>query len=262
MGAGRPRKADPGSLYTFAHLFYWDLRRIAEGTSRWRFNEKKYHELTAGVDNMSVIDDDDRVRHQQIVTDEIQAGRLEPTRREERLREIEEGEILARRESYRREATEDSRIYIKVPGEMDVIASLLDPNTSPEQIREVCKDAFMTRTIEVRPGVFEEIGGFPAWPIPPGSTFPSYLSQYAEQWVAALRDRRFPKCDTAARPSTSLKQFWFLSRALAGALFGITTRTAVNLIGSLRPEDTLEASRYAKPERKRKRRKHQLRRRT
>jgi hypothetical protein len=93
----------------------------------------------------------------------------------------------------------------------------------------------------------------PAWPIPVGSTFPGYLAQYAEQYVAALHDPRFPQCNVASRPSTKLKQFWFLSRALAGALFGITTRTAINLVGSLRPEQLFEESRDAKLRRKQRR---------
>src|SRR5205823_14793652 len=91
-----------------------------------------------------------------------------------------------------------------------------------------------------------------AWPIAVGSTFPGYLSQHAEQYVAALRDARFPRCDVSSRPSTRLKQFWFLSRALAGALFEVRTRTAINLVGSLRPEQIFRQSREAKPSRKRK----------
>ncbi len=127
---------------------------------------------------------------------------------------------------------------------------LLDPSTTPEQVRQLCKDAFMTRMLEVQPGVSKEVE-VSAWPISAGSVLPTYLSQYAEQFVAALRDPRFPHCDVSTRPSTRLKQFWFLSRALAGALFGVTTRTAINLVGSMRPEEMFHESRDGKPARRR-----------
>jgi len=128
---------------------------------------------------------------------------------------------------------------------------LLDPNTTPEQLRELCKAALMTRLVEVEPGIVKEVE-VPAWPIPAGSQLPTYLSQHAEQYVAALHDPRFPHCDVSRRPSNRLKQFWFLSRALAGALFGVTTRTAINLVGSMRPEQVFHKSRAGKPVRKRK----------
>jgi hypothetical protein len=253
MGAGRPQKADPGSVYAFAHQFYWDFRRLAEGTRRWGFDDKKYEQLMEDLDGVQLIDDADRERHQRIVDEEVRAGKLEPSQREERIRHIEDSERIVRRMSYEQEAAAEAQKEMRVPGEEDAIRVLLGRNTTPEQIRELCKEAVMTRTFMGR-----EIE-VSAWPLPPGSPLPNYLSQYAEQFVAALHDPRFPTSDVSTRPSTRLKQFWFLSRALAGALFGITTRTAINLVGSLRPEETFKASRDAKPERKRVRRKYKAR---
>jgi len=247
---GRPRRVAPGTLYAFAHQFYWDFRRLAEGRVRWRFDRAKYQELTAKLDEMQLIDDDDRTRHEQIVNREIETGELDPFRREDRLRDIAEAEIFARRESYRQQAAGEARKEIRVPGERDALKVLLDPYTTPEQIRELCKEAVMIRTCEGR-----EIE-VSAWPISSGSVLPDNLSKYAEQYVAAMRHPRFPHCDVSARPSNRLKQFWFLSRALAGALFGITTRTAINLVGSLRPEEIFEESRDGKPARKQRKRKN------
>ena len=68
-------------MYAFAHQFYWDFRRVAEGARRWRFDAKKYKQLTQGLDSKLVIDDEDRARHQRIVDEEICTGRLEPSRR-------------------------------------------------------------------------------------------------------------------------------------------------------------------------------------
>jgi len=248
MSVGRPQKADPGTLHSFAHLFYWDFRRLAEGSVRWRFDEGKYRQLTEKIDDSQLIDGDDRVRHQQIIDDEIEAGRIEPFRRGERLLDIADSEMWARRASYREQAAAEAQREIKIPSELDVIEVLLNPKTTPQQIRDLCKDASMIRIVKIGSEVREvEV---PAWPIPVGSTLPTYLAQYAEQYVSALRDRRFPRCDVSMRPTSQLKQFWFLSRALAGALYGVTTRTAINLVGSLRPEQMFHESRYGKPARK------------
>ena len=240
-------------MYAFAHQFYWDFRRLAEGTSRRRFDEKKYKQLTKELQGIQLIDDEDRARYRQIVDEEIRTERLKPSRREESIRNFEDSDLLVRRMSYYQEASAKAEKEIRVPGQEDVISVLLDRNTTPEKIRSLCKKAFMTRTFMGR-----EIEVL-AWPLPPGSPLPSYLSQYAEQFVGALRDPRFPTCDVSTRPSTRLKQFWFLSRALAGALYGVSTRTAINLVGSLRPEETAERSRFGKPERKRLRSKYKAR---
>ena len=77
----------------------------------------------------------------------------------------------------------------------------------------------MLRSFEVEPGAIEKVE-VSAWPIPAGSPFPGYLSQYAEQYVEALRDPHFPRCDISTRPTSQLKQFWFLSRSLAGHFSG------------------------------------------
>jgi len=253
MGAGRPRRADPGSLYAFAHQFYWDFRRLAEGSRRWRNDPKLYQELAANLEELPLVGDGDRARHEQLVDDEIRTGRLDGSRREERIQHIADSELWVRRDAYIRDAGEAARTAIKVPGEPAVIKVLLDPKTTPEQVRALCRGAHMLRSFEVEPGVIKKVE-VPAWPIPVGSPFPGYLSQYAEQYVEALRDPRFPRCDVVSiRPSSQLKQFWFLSRALAGALFGVSTRTAINLVGSLRPEQAFEESRGAKPARKQRR---------
>lgn len=49
---------------------------------RWRFIPEKYQELTEGLDELPLVDDEDRARHVQIVDEEIRTGRLESSRRE------------------------------------------------------------------------------------------------------------------------------------------------------------------------------------
>jgi hypothetical protein len=261
MTAGRPTKVDSGTLYAFAHQFYWDFRRIAEGMPRWRINTLKQKQLEAQLDEKTdaQLRDELRENHERMVADEIRAGVLTEDQRESRLREIAEANIPVTRDWLRRCIAEEAREELRFPGEPEVINSLLDPKTTPTRVRDICKEAFMSRTIETQPGVFKELEGFPAWPMLPGSTLPGYLSEFAEQYVDALRDARFPRCDVSARPLTRYKQFWFLSRALAGALFGVKTRTAINLVGSLRPEEVFEQSRRATPTRQRMRRRYNVR---
>jgi hypothetical protein len=249
MAAGRPRKIDPGTLYTFAHQFYWDFRRLSEGKVRWRFNEKRYQTLRTELEKMPLIDDADRAHHREIAEQEIARGELDPRKKTERLRDIEDAEVRARKDFYHHEAVLAARDELRVPGESDVIEVLLNPRTTPQEIRELCKESLMTRIFKIGNETREvEVA---AWPIVVGSTLPTYISEYAEQYVAALNDPRFPSCDVSDRPSSRLKQFWFLSRALAGALYGVRTRTAINLVGSLRPEESFEESRDAKPSRRR-----------
>ena len=190
MGAGRPRQIDPGSLYAFAHQFYWDFRRLAEGGIRHRIDQQKYKQL---------------------------------------IQEVKDSNLdLATLDSYNRAAIEESRKELRIPGEPDVVNKLLTAKT-PDAIRKICEDA-------------------PNWPISSLGVLPYHLARHAEEFIIAKNDRRFP---CSRRPSSQLKQFWFLSRALAGAVFGVKTRTAINLVGSKRPEQSFEESRAAKPTRKR-----------
>jgi len=256
MGAGRPQKVDPGTLYAFAHQFYWDLRRLSEGRSRQLLDRTKREQLDRKVEKAQFqLSHGRKARLEQMAEEEIRNGRLNPTEKDKWLRDAEEGERSARRLSLQQLLAERFTKRLKVRAEPDVLEALLDPEISPERVREICKDAFMTRTFEIEPGVTKEVE-VPAWPISAGSTLPTYLSQYAEQYVEAFRDLRFPRCDVSTRPTNRLKQFWFLSRALAGALFGVTTRTAINLVGSMRPEQVFRESRDGKPARKQRKRRH------
>lgn len=256
MPAGRPQKVDPGALYAFAHQFYWDFRRLDEGGRRFRFDKQEYERAFAEAEALIEYSPQEQARLEAAVDAAIREHHVPVSERENRIRKLKLAESQGLMNFIAQEA---ARKEIRIPGEPDVIRVLLSPDTTAERIRELCKDALMKRRIEVEPGVFKEID-MPAWPLAVGSPFPNYLSQYAEQYIAALHDPRFPRCDISKRPSNRLKQFWFLSRALAGALYGITTRTAINLVGSLRPEEMFQESRAAKPRRTRRRREHKVRR--
>jgi len=186
----------------------------------------------------------------QCVEEEIRAGRLKEADKETRLRDLEASQLFVTRDWLHGQAAEKARKQLRVPGEPDVLKALLQARR-PDRVRAICEDAFVPRTVQIEPGITKQIT-MPNWPIPAGSLLPSNLSQYAPAFIAAKKDRRFPK--STQRPSSRLKQLWFLSRALAGALFGVTTRTAINLVGSKRPEQVFQESRAAKPSRKQRKR--------
>jgi hypothetical protein len=169
------------------------------------------------------------------------------------MRRVERADVdLLTRDWYIRNTIEKSINESKIRPESELLTALLNPAVTPERVRNICKGAVMSVSIEDgEPGLTKEIL-VPAWPIPAGSMLPDYLSQYAEQHVTALNDRRFPRCDISSRPSNRLKQLWFLSRALAGASFGVKTRTAINLVGSMRPEQLFNEFRNGKAPRRHK----------
>src|SRR2546425_841547 len=122
MPAGRPQKVDPGTLYTFAHQFYWDFRRIAEGRHRLKFDQHEYERLIAQPNRIIEYSPQARVRLQgriqAQVEKEIRTERLRPMHRQNRLRELEWEDSRGIREFMAREAAVKQ---IKVPGEGDVI---------------------------------------------------------------------------------------------------------------------------------------------
>jgi hypothetical protein len=248
MPAGRPTKADPGALYAFAHQFYWDLRRVSEGHFRWKHDEEEYRRLADLIDRQKIqLSDGQNVAIARVVVKEVQDGRLTEAEKEGRLRDAASSNREAERFGLYREAAESSRKQLMIPGKPDVIQALLQAET-PEEVVAICKDAFVLTTIPTEPGLAKQVM-VPNWPIPAGSVLPSNLSRYAAEFIAATRDPRFPR--STNRPSSRLKQLWFLSRALAGALYGVRTRTAINLVGSKRPEEIFDESGDCKPRRQR-----------
>jgi hypothetical protein len=208
-------------VYFFAHQFYQDFRRLAYGTSRNVFDVKKYKGLVADLDKQPVrFRRGERARIKRVAERKIAKGQLKESDKEAWIRSSvhsPERWLLA----------EDAWKQLKVPGEPDVLEALLEANTSRE-VQKICKDA-------------------PNWPLVQGSVFPQYLIQCAEQFLAAKQSPRFPR---SKRPSAMKKRLWFLSRALAGALFGLSPRTAVNLVGSKTPDQVFEETYGAKAIRK------------
>jgi hypothetical protein len=251
MPAGRPAKADPGVLYTFAHQFYWDFVRIDEGIERPRFQRAAFAAFEKTLDErlrhsrLRVFDDQLAAIHR-AVDDEIRSGGLKAILREERVRELLDLQQRVNREWLLQEKAQEAITVEKVPGKPEVIDALLRAKTARD-VRDICADAIVIETREVAPGLMRDIQ-LPKWPIAYGSMLPVYMAEHALSIIAARHDPRFPNSE---RPSSRRRQLWFLSRALAGALFGVEPRTAINLVNSRRPEEQFESSGGAKRPRRR-----------
>lgn len=237
----------PDELHFWAQEFYHDFRGLAEGRSRVWFDRSHFDRLLKDI-QLVELSADERGRLRMDIDEDIRAGRLGENEREAQLRVRIEDHLFMKREGLRQNAAEESRAIKKVPGDPTVLKSLLRAKTA-QRVRQICKNAFVVISVEVRPRDYRQLT-VANWPIArgDGSMFPEYLSRHAEQFIAAKNGPRFPR---STRPSSQPKQLWFLSRALAGAVFKVTTRTAINLIGSQRPDEMFEESRAAKRARRR-----------
>lgn len=105
----------------------------------------------------------------------------------------------------------------QIPGEPDSLIALLEAKTARE-VRAICgKSAWMVKQ--------------------PNSYLSRYLPALAQQFQDAKKDHRYPRSD---RTTSIPKKMWFLARALAGAIYGISPRTAVNVIGPGKPEEIFD----------------------
>lgn len=244
--AGRPRRVDRRRLYTDAEALYWEFRTFIEGNVRWEFDSEQYEQMMRQLGREAIpVDENNRRSFRLTVEDEIRSGRLPEERRKQRLRDLEL-EYRVRTRAWMREnirGVVDKEI--NVPGQPKVLKTLLHAGTAAE-VRKICEDAYVYQRIEIQPGVFGNIRA-PKWPINEVSPLPSRLERYAEQFIEAKRGPKYPR---STRPSTLLKQLWFLSRVLAGAMYGESSRTSINLVGSKRPEEIFEEYSAATPKRK------------
>ena len=246
MAAGRPKRVDRQRLYTSAETLYWEFRTFIDGNVRWESDPEQYEQLVRQVGRRPIpVDDNNRRSFRLTVEDEIRSGRLPEELREQRLRELDLDYRVRTRAWMKKNIEHLVDKEINVPGQPEVLKALLHAGTAAE-VRKICEDAYVYQRVEIQPGVFGSVRT-PKWPINEMSRLPSQLERYAEQFIEAKRGPRYPR---SSRPSTLPKQLWFLSRTLAGAVYGESPRTSINLVGSKRPEEIFEESSAAKPKRK------------
>ncbi len=230
MSAGAPRRAEPKRLYVLAAEVYRDLIQLAEGECRWRPNHQEYEWLKVEP-KLLLFSPEQEAKLAALVEKELRSGRTKSWRKAERLQDLRRWESVGIMTHLGHELAREQKHF---PGEPDVLRVLLSIDTTPDQIRELCKEAFMTMT----DGAQEVV--VPAWPIAPWSVLPRYLSEYVEKFIAAKSDPRYPRCDVSRRPTNLRKQLWFLARALAGAELRVEPSTATDVVGATRPEQVRE----------------------
>ena len=250
MAAGRPRKFEIGMLYGYAQHFYWDLKTVDEpkrktvyeGLSRYWVDRKERARLLWKARKDAKLKPEALADLEREADRQIQKGFLPAAERETFIRESIKSIEFDRRFRLVNRAREDSRKLKTIPGEPEIIDALLSA-TTPDQIREIAADALPPEAEDIKSPIGPLKVMRPNWPISGESRLPSALSQYASEFIEAKNDPRFPK---SGRPTSRRKQLWFLSRALAGAAHGLKTRTAINLIGSVRPDEGVMLSKISK----------------
>ncbi len=223
-------------LYAIAHQLYWAFKSIDEGRVRTHRDKALYEKLRREVPKARLtLEQGANLKSQ--VEAEVRSGGVSKRKKKERLRQIEDALLVEIQAAILDDAAEKSTRTLRRPGEPEIIDDLLKART-PKEIEEISKDAATTRRMQVAPELEKEVPVL-NWPISPLSILPNTLSKFAVEFIAAKNDPRFPR---SSRPTNRLKQLWFLSRALAGAVHGISTRTAINLIGARRPDQMAEFS--------------------
>lgn len=229
------------TLYGLAHHFYWELKSIDEGLFRIVVDKEKKEQLMQEAEDTSGLSLEAITELEQGVDRQIQAGWVAASEREISINALREEIRFHRQFAAANSAIQLSQKHIRIPKESGIIDRLLKA-TNPEQIRQICRDAVVPVAEKDSAGSIKEIMR-PNWSISSASMLPSMLTQYASEFLAAKKDLRFPK---SGRPTSRLKKLWFLSRALAGAVYGIEVRTAINRVGSMRPDEIADLTRLSK----------------
>jgi hypothetical protein len=140
-----------------AHQFYWDFLRLIKGGSRLRLDKKKYEQLLAALAKTPVeLDDQQKAQYDEVVEEEIKSGRLPREQREGRLRELHEGDLFVTRGWLESQAAEEATIELRIPGEPEIFEALMKAET-PDRVRKLCQDAYVTVKREVEPGKVQEV---------------------------------------------------------------------------------------------------------
>jgi hypothetical protein len=232
---------DPAALYGLAHHLYWEMKSVDEGLFRSRVDEMKYQQLVLEVEKSARVSAEELIEIEADIDRQIRRGFLPEAMRDESIRR-QVAELEHHRSfSGKNWARTQCETWVRVPPDHELIDELLNAR-HPEKIKELCKDVFTIEKHKFETGEEFEIIR-PNWTISDTSRLPGCLTQFASEFIEALKDDRFPK---SGRPSSRKKQLWFLSRTLAGAVYGIATRTAINLLGSVRPDENNDVAKLSK----------------
>jgi|SRR6516165_7498029 hypothetical protein len=105
-----------------------------------------------------------------------------------------------------------------LPPELDTVLALLNAETESE-VRKACRNsAWMAKQ--------------------PASYLCRVLPIFAGHLLEAKMDPHYPQSE---RVSSVRKRFWFLARCLAGAMYGLSPRRSLNVIGPGEPEKIFDS---------------------
>ena len=194
MRRGRKRKADPGMLHGLAQQLYADFVSLSEGRWKWFLEKEKHQQLNQQIESAELqLTEGQKARAVEVADEEVRRGKIQESDRTNRIREIEEKQLPVTRDHLFLAAPLEIGRAVRVRGQPELIEVLLNRGIPSEQIRELCKDAFMRRTVTLGSEIREvEV---PAWPISMGSMLPACLTKFSDHYVGALNDPRFPGCD-------------------------------------------------------------------
>jgi hypothetical protein len=226
MGLRGPKPVRRTTLLFFAEMYYGDFKALARGL-RGDAIDKELYENEIRKLNKLKLSYGDRLRIKEAVEKEVDAGHLPSANQRETIEDVQTIGILEKHSPMRERAARDAKRSITQPAQPAILRALLAA-TEPEQVHAICRTAFKRVRREIGPGVFDYVT-IADWPIEDGSQFPFYLSKHADQFLSAKLEKRFPR---KSRPSNLEKQLWFLACALAGAVQGLSTCTAVKRCGS------------------------------
>jgi hypothetical protein len=239
---------DAAKLSMLARKFYFEFLALRDGGSHQQFDYKCYRRLTDKLDNLEIKLSESGIRFVEMIVEErIQSGRLQGIEKARELLKLQDSALQGLRFFWREMAADEAmktHHFKPQPATVDALLAAEALN----RVREICASAN------------------PAWPsgrrqwLPDGMdaelineerpTLAEALSRHANEFIAAKKDRRYPK--SVNRPTSQIKRLWFISVALAGAVYGVELRTAIDALGATRPEEETQQMRESilRPKRK------------
>ena len=223
MGKRGPAAVSRIALRGFSRLYFRDLRALARGRKIRKFSGQRYekhiHEHLSPRPSYG-----QRLEIEEQVAKSVSAGEISIENAPGVI-----GDLVVIKQFLKNRNAHDAAekmAWVKHDELKCTSAIQAILNGSADEIRQACVGAFKIVEKEVRKGEFQPVE-IPVWPIDDGSQFPYYLAIHAEQIVTARIDPHYPGSN---RPSSQEKQLRFLARALAGAVQGRSTRTAINIL--------------------------------
>lgn len=235
MGKRGPKKVFLPELKLFAHLYFHDFCALAKGRPRKSIVLKKYQQAIQGLEKLK-LSFGKRLEICADVKRQLRETHFPIAESEAII--VRDLEMIERYETVQRRLANAEEIALPIrrgPDAAPDLVALLNAANGNE-VRLICRGAFRTVSAEVREGQWQDVE-VPRWPIDQGSMFPYYLSEYAEQFVAARNEPRYPR---STRPSSEAKRLWFSACAVAAGVTKIEIRTAINKLGSMPPSDILK----------------------